>query len=245
MRACLLFLSVTSVVSAQTTAGPVKHGEEIFAKTCSTGYCHGARGGVGGAPRLVSRGFTREFILERVTRGVPGTAMPSFAKTLSPPDLNAVVAYVGSLNGLDAGRATAAQPKSLSPEAEKGRVLFYDSVRSFGRCATCHEINGKGIPVAAPIAKVPVDAKALRALETVRITTAQLAGETMPALVVSRGKERTVLFDLTSAPPVQRTVDSAQVQVSEGSSWKHASVIGLYNDAELSAILTYLRAATQ
>jgi mono/diheme cytochrome c family protein len=235
-RACLLLFSIATVAAAQS-----KQGEQIFAKTCSIGYCHGSRGGVGGAPRLVSRGFNREFIVDRVTRGVPGTAMPSFAKTLSPADLNAVVAYVGSLNGLGSGPATEAKQKPLNAEAERGRALFYDAVRSFNRCATCHEVNGVGIPVAAPITTTPADAKALKSLQTPRVATVILQGESMPALVVSRGKAKTVFFDLTSAPPVQRTVDSADVQVTDGSTWKHASAIATYTDADLTAITTYLK----
>jgi mono/diheme cytochrome c family protein len=235
-----LLLFIATVAGAQT-----KQGEQIFAMNCSIGYCHGSRGGVGGAPRLVSRGFSREFIVDTVTRGVPGTAMPSFAKTLSPADLNAVVAYVGSLNGLSTGSVSAAKPKPLTAEAERGRALFYDAVRSFNRCATCHEINGVGIPVAAPIATTPADARALKSLQTPRVATATLQGESMPALVVSRGKVRTVFFDLTTAPPVQRTVDSADVQVTEGSTWKHASAIATYTDADLTAITTYLKVATQ
>lgn len=236
-RACLLLLVTVSIAAAQTNQG-----EQIFAKTCSIGYCHGARGGIGGAPRLVARGFNREFIHDTVMRGVPGTAMPPFGKTLSNPDLNAVVAYVGSLNGLGNDTAASGKHKPLSADAERGRVLFYDAVRSFGRCATCHEMNGVGLPVAAPIAKVPADAKALMSLETPRVATAKVQGESMPALVVSKGKARTIFFDLTSAPPVQRTFDSGEVEVTDGSAWKHASVIRAYNDAELSAIISYLKA---
>jgi hypothetical protein len=32
------------------------------------------------------------------------------------------------------------------------------------------------------------------------------------------------------------------VKMTEGSNWKHASAITSYNDAELAAILSYLRA---
>jgi mono/diheme cytochrome c family protein len=243
-RSWFFLLAVPALASAQTSPSSVKQGEQVFAKTCSIGYCHGSRGGVGGAPRLVARGFNREFILSTVTGGVAGTAMPAFGKTMSRPDLNAVVAYVASLNGL-VNPASAAQQKPLSAEAERGRALFFDAVRSFGRCATCHEVNGVGVPVAAPIGKVPADARALRALETPRVSTTKVDGESMPALVVSKGKARTVFFDLTSAPPVQRAVDSSAIEVTEGSAWKHSAAITAYNDAELAAIVSYLKAVAQ
>ncbi len=77
----------------------VKHGEQVFAITCATGYCHGPRGGASGAPRLAGRGFNQAYINGVVLRGVAGTGMPSFAAVLSKADLAAVVAYVATLNG--------------------------------------------------------------------------------------------------------------------------------------------------
>jgi len=241
--AWLVAIALPSMALGQQDA--VKQGEQIFSKTCSIGYCHGSRGGVGGAPRLVSRGFTREFINTTVSQGVAGTAMPAFGGKLSRQELTSVEAYVASLNGLASSSAARMAQRPLSPEAERGRALFFDAVRNFGRCATCHEMNGTGIPVAAPISKVPADVKALRAMETPRVVTAEIDGESMPALVVSAGKARTVLFDLTSAPPVQRIAATEGVKVNQGSGWKHSAVMGSYSDAELGAILSYLKAAVQ
>ena len=81
-------------------ASVVKQGEEVFSKTCATGYCHGVRGGPSGAPRLAARGFDQAYISKVVTQGVPDTGMASFSTRLSPPDLIAVIAYVATLNGI-------------------------------------------------------------------------------------------------------------------------------------------------
>ena len=91
-------------------------------------------------------------------RGLPGTAMPAFGTTLSRADLIAVITYVASLNGianpsinLGPGPGAAGPPEAaLSAEAERGRALFFDAVRGFGRCSTCHEVNGIGISVTTP-----------------------------------------------------------------------------------------------
>lgn len=83
--------------------------------------------------------------------------------------------------------------------------------------------------------------RALRTLATSRVQTVTFEGETMPGLVVSKGKERIVFYDLTSVPPVLRTADSSAVAISEGSAWNHASVLNSYNDAELASILEFLR----
>jgi mono/diheme cytochrome c family protein len=219
-------------------------GEKIFNQTCATGYCHGSKGATGGAPRLAARGFDQAYINATIARGVPGTAMPAFGSTLSRSDLTAVAAYVATLNGI-VGSAAQAPVKALSPEATRGRELFSEAARSFGRCSTCHEVNGIGIPVATAIAVVPGNVAGLRALATPHVRTAVVDGETIPALVVGEGKRGTILYDITSSPPVQRSLEPGTAKIAEGSTWRHASAISSYNDAELAAILTYLRATVQ
>jgi len=216
-------------------------GEQVFSKSCATGYCHGPKGTTGGAPRLAARGFDRAFITNTVSRGVPGTAMRGFADTLSRSELASVITYVASLNGISSSTAPAASPIVVSGEAARGRELFSDAVRGFGRCSTCHEVNGIGIPVAVPIATVPANVQALRAVAP-KVSTATLDGQTMPALVVSNAMRAVIFYDLTTPPPVLRTADPAAVKLVDGSSWQHSSVIGSYKDDELGAILAYLRA---
>jgi mono/diheme cytochrome c family protein len=235
--------------SAQNVASVVKQGEAVFSKTCATGYCHGIRGGPSGAPRLAARGFDQAHIDKIVREGVPDTGMVSFTTRLSPPDLVAVIAYVTTLNGVanpDVSMDGTGQPASTRPtltgEAARGGRLFSEAVRSFGRCSTCHEVGGFGIPVAAPMAKVPGSAAELKALATPDVKTGAMGGETMPVLVLKQGKQGAVFYDLTSAPPVQRNAEPGSVKFTDGSSWRHSTVIGAYNDSELAAILDYLRA---
>lgn len=227
-------------------------GENVFMQSCATGYCHGAKGTAAGAPRLAARGFDPAYITNTVVRGLPGTAMPAFGMTLNRADLVAVITYVARLNGIAnptinlgppvPGASGPAEPK-LSPEAERGRVLFFDALRGFGRCSTCHEVNGVGIPVTTPIENIPASAAALRAMQTPGVQTVTMAGEAMPALVISQGKTRALFYDLTSVPPVLRTVDPSAIKIGPGSAWRHASVIGAYNNAELTSILAFLREA--
>jgi mono/diheme cytochrome c family protein len=238
--ALLLSILIPAIALAQ-------QGEKIFNQTCATGYCHGAKGATGGAPRLAARGFDQTYITTTITRGIRGTAMPAFGTTLKRSDLNAVAAYVAVLNGIAnpapaGGDATPVRP-SLSSDAARGRDLFSEAARSFGRCATCHEINGIGIPVATPIATVPLNVAALRALATPHVRTALVDGENIPALIISEGKRATILYDLTSPPPVQRSLDPGAVKLTDGSNWKHASAMSSYSDSELASILTYLKAA--
>lgn len=234
--------------TAQNLSDVIKQGEQVFSKSCATGYCHGVRGGPSGAPRLAGRGFDQAYISNIVGRGVPDTSMPSFATRLSRPDLVAVVAYVATLNGISnpniAGRGAATAPAqpALTGEAARGARLFRDAVRGFGRCSTCHEVGDFGIPVSAPIVKVPASVSQLKALPAPNVKTGTMDGESMPVLVLSEGKQSTVFYDLTSLPPVQRSAEPGSVKFAESSGWRHASIMAAYNDTELAAILTYLRA---
>ena len=247
MKLAFLLLIIPALSYSQSL------GEKVFSQSCATGYCHGAKGAPAGAPRLAGRGFDPSYITSTVMRGLPGTAMPAFGSSLSRADLIAVIEYVASLNGIEhpvvnlgpgPGAAGPAEP-SLSPEAERGRDLFFDAIRGFGRCSTCHEVNGVGIPVTTPIAHVPADAAALRAIQTPDVETATVDGESMPALIVSQGKTHELFYDLTSVPPVLRTVGPGALKIARGSSWKHSSVIGSYNDAELGSILVFLKEAVK
>jgi len=246
-----LWLIFPSVLVAQDLQEVLKRGAAVFAQSC-TGYCHAAKGGGGGgAPRLAARGFDQAYINNIVTRGITGTAMSGFGMTLSRTDLTAVVAYVATLNGITnptisapaLGSFGAPPPpeRTLPAEAVRGRDLFYDATRSFGRCSTCHEVNGLGIPVGAPISKVPDDVQALRTLATPLVSTAVMNGESMPALVISKGTRTVIFYDLTMPPPVLVTAEPPAVKLSDGSSWRHASVIVSYKDAELESILDFLR----
>ena len=230
----------------------VTRGQQVYVQSC-TGYCHAPNGAGGGAaPRLAARGFDRAFISEVVSQGVPGTAMQGFASTLPREDLNAVVAYVASLNEATSS-ASAPAPggggadvpsraeRVLTPDAARGRDLFSDATRGVGRCSTCHEVGRLGIPVAGPMSRVPDTASGLRTLSTPLVSTVTMKGDTMPALVVSKGARAVLFYDLTTPPPVLVTADPSSVTIAAGSPWRHTSVIAAYTDDELGSILRFLR----
>src|SRR5713101_6063966 len=96
-RVLFFILVFTAPGWTQNLQDVLKQGEQVFVKSCATGYCHAAKGGSGGgAPRLAARGFDQPYINSIVNRGVAGTAMPGFASSLSVVDRAAVVAYVAT-----------------------------------------------------------------------------------------------------------------------------------------------------
>jgi len=250
MKRILFLLFFPVIVNAQNPADVMMQGEEVFNKTCANSYCHGPQGAGAGAPRIAARGFDQAYITNIVTRGVPNTAMQSFSNTLSRAELNAVVFYVARLNGI-ANPVIAAGPPAgplppgpnLTGETAKGRDLFFDATRSFGRCSTCHEVNAIGIPVAAPIFTIPSSVAALKALLTPRVSTVTVGNQSMPALVLSNKSSAVLFYDLTVAPPELRTESPINVRTSPGSNWRHSSVIIGYSDEQLASILAYLQAS--
>lgn len=248
---CLL-LATCAIASAQGRgagggADMVALGEKVYNQTCATGYCHGVKGTSGGAPRLAARGFDAAYITQVVRAGIQGTGMPAFGTTLSRGDLTAVVAYVGGLNGIVATALAIpdrGMPRQqLPPEAAKGRALFYEAIRGFGRCSVCHQVGGTGIAVDDPIAVVPENVAALRAIASPHIVTATAEGSTFPALVLSKGAVNVKLYDLTTKPPVLRTFAAAEVKIGGASNWSHNSAMAAYSDAELDSVLAFLRVA--
>ena len=109
-----MLLTLAASCSAQNVADVVKQGEQVFAKTCATGYCHGVKGASSGAPRLAGRGFDQAYIANVVRSGVPDTGMASFATRLSRPEFIAVVAYVATLNGVTNPTIGAAEAEPIA-----------------------------------------------------------------------------------------------------------------------------------
>jgi mono/diheme cytochrome c family protein len=238
--AALAFVPAIASAQALTPEQTLKHGADMFAQTCTQTYCHGSYGAAGGAPRLANRGFTADYIEKTVTYGIPGTPMIAWGQVLPLAEVRAIIAYIGSLNGITPS-TNSGPPPVLSGEAVRGRELFFDPMH-LQRCSNCHRINDKGLPVTPAITSVPGDVAALRTISTPQVSTAMVNGETFPALMASQIPKETKLYDLTTFPPVLRTYPPSAVSLKDGSNWKHSSVLGDYSDAELGSILAFLRA---
>src|SRR5207244_7447564 len=131
MRLPLIVLAALPIC-AQPPQELARQGEQIFNKTCATGYCHTLKGGSGGgAPRLAARGFDEQYINTITTRGVPGTSMPPFGTDLPRRELIAVVAYVATLNGIANPNLNFGPFGRGGVTVEPSHPLFHDPVRSF------------------------------------------------------------------------------------------------------------------
>lgn len=112
--------------------------------------CHGANGtGSERAPALdtgeLKHGDEDFEIFQTIEKGVPGTQMPSFA-SLGAQRIWQLVSYVQSLSQTASMAASAA----VTGDAIRGERLFFGA----GHCASCHEVSGRGVPLAPDLSEI-------------------------------------------------------------------------------------------
>ncbi len=150
--ACIALVAGAAAVpslAAQNPAGgqypqvDIQYGSRVYAAQCVV--CHGATGDTVAGVDLRSGRFRRassDFeLIEIITSGIPGTAMPKF--TFNAAELVGVVAYLRNMRDFNAGNVVLGDPA-------RGQALF----DSRGRCATCHRLNGKGPRLAPDLSNI-------------------------------------------------------------------------------------------
>ena len=241
-----------ALAQAAVDAAPPAPGEKVFQQNCAVGYCHGAGGAASRGPRLKDREFARDFLEKVVREGIPQTAMPGFTGRLAEADLKAAIDYVASLSAVTGIASAPASPPPVPaaefdapPEIRRGRDLFFDATRGT-RCGTCHALGGMGVAVGPNLGRLsPTQAKAVvesiraskpRVVRTVRLR----GGESFPAIAADPRAGK--FFDLTTAPPVLRSLDPAEIVSTDGPSrWSHGATLKRYSADEVEAIARYVR----
>ncbi len=107
-------------------------GRRIFDAQCA--WCHGNGGDGGTGPNLHGRlrhATTLSSIVEIISRGIPGTDMPSFGLGLNERSTRQAATYVLSLS------RAASRPGPGN--AERGAALYQSS-----GCGSCHVVDGRG-----------------------------------------------------------------------------------------------------
>src|SRR6266581_6816590 len=92
-----VFLAINTLSAKQQTdtASEVGEGRQLFIANCAV--CHGPDGdsvpGVDLGHGKFKRASSYDNLVEIVSAGVPGTAMPAFSKELSDIEMRTIVAY--------------------------------------------------------------------------------------------------------------------------------------------------------
>jgi len=145
----VLFVLGSGRLTAQFPAGgppsqaDLEVGAQIFAAQCVV--CHGATGNLVAGVDLRSGRFNRASndseLMEIVTTGIKGTAMPPFSFTRA--ELTGIVAYLRNMRGFNAGAGTRGDPA-------RGQAIFEGA----GRCTSCHRVYGNGPRLAPDLSSV-------------------------------------------------------------------------------------------
>lgn len=241
MRLLALFL-LAGVAPAQND---LELGAKVFKQTCTVGYCHGANGGPGRAPVLAGRNLDAAYVAKVTRDGIAGTGMPAWKDRLPAKELDAVIAYTLKLNGgsqiFAPVPASQLAAQAIPAAARKGKDLFFDPIRGT-RCGTCHAAEGWGAAIGPNLAHSQPTPALLRNGKGGQIQSATIAGEpSFPALFVESKGGWARVYDLTSAPPVLRTVAAKQLRFTGAAQWKHSDFVSSYSDSDLNSIAEYLK----
>jgi putative heme-binding domain-containing protein len=244
-----------------TSASVIAKGNDLFAKNCATGYCHGAEGRAARGPDLRNRDWDPRKLYSSVRDGVPGTTMPPWNNILTDEDLWAVSGYIISLGTTELRGAAAtitlgsapAGPAELTGKAKHGHDLFFD-LNNQKRCAICHRLGGKGTAVGPDLSAASgksadellndiVDPGASIAEGYEQTVVTSKAGETIAGVKQSQTEELIRVYDSEAIPPPLRTFyrDSVRSTTTRKQSSMPANYDQFYTRNELQAIVAYLR----
>jgi putative heme-binding domain-containing protein len=150
------FLLMLFLVGIPAIGAPSDAGQQIFSSTCAP--CHGldGKGGehgpdIAGNPRI--QRLSNQDLLNVVRNGIVSGGMPAFGATFNGSQLEAVVAWLRSLQGKKSAAALRGDPVA-------GRSLFFGQAG----CSECHMVAGKGGFIAPDLSNYGAsrDASAIR-----------------------------------------------------------------------------------
>ena len=265
MHTKLLLGALATLIAAHAQAAPsaaeVAQGGNLFSITCSSSFCHGEAGIGARGPSLRNRNFPPDFVRNTVLNGRSGTPMPSFKDSVSPAELEMIVAYVMSLSpnnhSADSGPVAAApvQPAApLSAKAQTGQAIFFDLSRP-NACAACHSYKDQGGPVGPDLSGIakrsprdiyqnivhPSDHNA----DYPMYKAGSSDGKTVIGVVKQRTDQMVQIYDLSSTPPVLRSFYKAdgmkEYYPADLLPYKHD--LAAYSKDDLAALITYLKSA--
>jgi putative heme-binding domain-containing protein len=254
-----------STANAAPSAAELEAAGNLFSITCSSSFCHG-EGGVGArGPSLRNRNFPPNYVRNTIMNGRSGTPMPSFKDALTPTEIAMIAGYVTSLSPENHAAAAddsaapapaAASPATaaLSDQAAHGQELFFDQTRP-SNCVACHSYGAKGGPVGPDLSALA--AKPASAIYQSMMKPAA-SSDAYPAITVTakdgsrfsgikreQNDQHVAFFDVTSAPPVLRSLyfaDGIKVEPAIGAALHKHDLSG-YAKADIADLIAFLKSA--
>jgi cytochrome c oxidase cbb3-type subunit 3 len=175
-----LIICCVAVVRGQT-GQDLADGKATFRSNCA--FCHGLVGGGGRGPALnlgrFLHGSADDDIKNVITRGVPGTTMPSFE--FEKDELTHLIAYVRSLSESGSGRGAA----EVHGDPSSGRKVYERS-----GCAGCHKIGSEGSVFGPDLTRIGAGRSAEYIRESLVNPSADIPEDYAGVTVVTRDGKR-------------------------------------------------------
>jgi cytochrome c55X len=222
--------NLTAEVRAQVDAG-----KDLFATTCANCHGSGGKGAIG--PALVDRNLSLDSLRSTILNGRVGTPMPPFKDELDAKSQAAVIAYAewltsgGRLPSEPVSSEGSAVSAALIPSAQpipvgmekgtpaRGASLFFDPTR-MSSCRLCHSYANKGGPVGPDLIGSGKNAEQIYScIARPKVAAADYPGVAlemrdgirMLGVKVGETPDAIIVFDVSSLPPVKRTVVKSDV----------------------------------
>jgi mono/diheme cytochrome c family protein len=218
----------------ETVEAQVNHGKATFATNCAN--CHGAGGKGAIGPPLIDRNLSFAVLSTTILNGRVGTPMPPFKDQLDSKSLAAVMAYVQSITTggrlptepvaePESGSGTSGlstQPIAVGKEMgipARGAAIFFDPTR-LEACRACHSYADKGGPLGPDLALDPktpeqiyesISHPKVASVDYPALTLHMTGGADLIGIKVEETPAAYAIFDVTSIPPIKRTVPRSQV----------------------------------
>lgn len=135
-------------------------------------------------------------------------------------------------------------------QVTRGRKIFFESENPGTRCGNCHLMEKKGTPVAPDLGRMAMlNPRAIKmavlSTATQYVVVARLkSGASFPAMKASEDATGIKLFDLSTNPPVLKTITKAELDsLQPNSQWKHPPESTRLTPAELADVIAFLRFA--
>ena len=151
VRACLLLFTVALSFCAllaqpQTSVlSEAEDGRQLFLANCAV--CHGPDGdsvyGVDLGRGKFKTASSDDDLIQILSAGVPGTAMPAFSKEFSQIEMRAIVAYLHYM------KSTSGATFAFG-DATRGQVIFEGK----GECLNCHRVRDRGSRVGPNLTEI-------------------------------------------------------------------------------------------
>ena len=213
----------------------VDAGKDLFATTCANCHGSGGKGAIG--PALIDRNLSLDTLRSTILNGRVGTPMPPFKDELDAKSQAAVIAYAewlgsgGRLPSEPVSSEGSAGSAALIPSAQpipvgmdqgtpaRGASLFFDPTQ-ISSCRACHSYRNKGGPVGPDLFESGKTAEYIyRSISRPKIASTDYPGLALDlrdgshlvGVKVGEGSDAFILFDVSTLPPVKRTVLKSEV----------------------------------